>query len=303
MIVSNVPTIRARRILIALLTFALAAAFVLVASIAPADAAKDKKLYSLSPHSQEVEDSATFTFTNESGTNTQLVGSYSILFPAGFTGLDATVSSPAGTTWVVLSSPGDNPVIVSAASGGNRVGILPGSNEVEVVVTWAAGSPTGSQILTTAADQQAGGQFGGGNEFKPIDKGDEASDLHPEIVVCGATLCGAGFEAELLNCPLCTLTEGDPPDPGTGLKADLIVAGETGTFILVLTTTTGKAGPPGKAFVEVFGSVKFNDGDHLPDCGLKGADPVVNCVHINRVSGNNLEFTVIFDEDPNFKFR
>lgn len=287
------PTTRARRVFIALLAFALAVALAIVASNAPAEA-KDPKVYTATPHEQvAVNSSVALTFTNETETETQLAGSFSILFPAGFVDLNATVQSPAGTTWNVLSQTGDNPVIVSAASGGDRIGIGP-ANAVTVTVSWSD-APSGTHRLTTDGDQQAGGVFKGGNDFNPL----TSEDLHPEITVCGFTLCAANFNAEISCSDECDATVGGAPVGQYEVSVEFVGKDDDfkGLIIVTLTTTDGKAPNPGKAFVQV-------EGVTIDQCGVSGSPPQTNCFHVNRAPpGKNLEYIVIWDLDPRFRFR
>lgn len=317
------PNERARRILTVLLAFALAAAFAVAASIAPAQAA-DAKFYTATPHTQgAVGSSVEITFTNVSPTDTQDAGSFYLGFPAGFVISNAVITSGTGgetnggQDWEVLSGKNTlptNPVIISATSGGQR---MPENDFVTVNVTWSA-APSGTQLLDTKGDQQAGGVFKGGNDFKPFDKSAEASDLHPEITTCATSFClaGEGFELELTCVDAdCTAVDESPPfDPKEPFEATVVVDPKTGTLVMVL-TTIGKGPAPGNA--EIIKDAD-NDGDFnvddpndltsidfaLPNCGDAGTAPVTSCVHINRVDGNHTEYTVFLTaDDPRFRFR
>ena len=292
--VSYAPNVTARRILIVLLAFAMAVAVTFVASVAPADAAKDKKEYAAevgTPPSSVAAivggpgSGTTVTFTNVSDTSTQLAGSFSVAFPSpDFTVTAASLTSSSGHAWSVLSTSG-NTVVVSADSGGERLGIL----ETVVVDVDFDAPASGSFQLTTAADQQAGGVFSGGNEFKLV--GPEPTLVIPTPCVAPCELGEDNVWGALLTCTDCAFIINLAGEDIANF--DVLFTGAEGTITIVMTTF--KKGPaPGEAEVEVNGKI-------LPDCGIGGEE--VNCVHINRVQGNHTQYTVFWNGDPNFRFR
>ncbi len=179
------PTVRARRILIAVLAFALAVGFAVAASIAPAQA-DDPKQYSVTisdadegPGDEvEVDESppnrtVTLTFANVFDTNTQRLGA--ALADFGDTADLDVVSAgvpvaPIGKTWIATVDQGANTVTLQAASSGNDRLVEGESVSVDVSIATASGThpPTSFDIVTAADQQSDDPDFGGGNEFVPV---------------------------------------------------------------------------------------------------------------------------------------
>ncbi len=304
--VSYAPNVTARRILIAVLAFAMAAAFIFVSAVAPADGkGKDPKEYSVTvtPDSANlgVSTEYTVTFKNLSdNTVTQRAGAFSIDFgdqdfvvDSTLAEIEATLSNTSNRSWIVESISGDE-VIISATSGGERIHI----DESVTFKLLATGTSAGPKTLETAGDQEAGGDFNGGSKFDQPPKFGK-----PQItVVQVATPCltNGSNECEVndpdgewkgdLSCiALCGFLINDEG----GIVADITVL-TNGNLILTLTTTV-KGPAPGKASVTV-------DGKTLPDCGT--SENSENCVHINKVKGTPFtQYTVFWNGDPNFRFR
>jgi hypothetical protein len=302
------PTTRARRILIAVLAFAMAAAFAFVASAAPADAARDEKTYSVTvvPDEANVGEakSYTVTFTNEtSNTVTQRAGAFSIDFGgAGFQSVtvNETATNPQSSTgqdWELVSTAGGN-VVISATSGGERIPI---GESVTVVVTATHNSP-GLKTLDSAGDQEHHGDFNGGSKFdQPPKNGKPTINIVSVAIPCpgGCPIVDDDFTADLECGAQCAYLQ----NPVSGTTVADITVFEDGTIVFTL-ETTGKGPPPGSAFVEVDlnGDGDFNDPGEgpLPPCGTNGPP---KCVHINRIHGNHTQYIVFYDGDPRFRFR
>lgn len=304
------PSDRARRVLIAVLAFLLAIGFAIAASVVPAQAGNgDDKLYEAELVSS-TGTSAHVRVTNLSGTDTQKMGGIRLtLVPVdgsgSFSGLTLDSVSAYEASWTGSAS--GNVVLATAIGGGNRVApqVDPPSGTVDLIISWSAADP-GDYIVQVDVDQQATGTFKKGNLF-------EGNNLDLTIAaVCAAQLCGEGFEANLAQCNdvvidgeliPCELADGGD----TTVNADVIVTyGDNQTIILVVRTTDGDAGPPGsQREVEFFPSgSEDGDGQLLEQCGKKGADPVTNCFHVNRISDGNIEYTVIFTGyDIRYRFR
>lgn len=164
------PNERVRRILVAVLAFALAVGFAFVASTAPAGAAKDEKNYTAEFTAPSAEPTVVggvttdyvVKFTNVvDNTVTQKAGTFSVDFGFGFT-INAKPTVNAGThAWEVVSwSNGE--VVVSAQSGGERIGV---GESVSVSIKATAPSVSQTYTVATAADQEDHGNFRGGNRF------------------------------------------------------------------------------------------------------------------------------------------
>lgn len=160
-----------RKVRIALLAFALVATAILVGDGAPASADDDKD-YSVTVTATSVPGSATDTFTvtfknEDTNTFTQRAGSFLVDFgPAGFVGVSASNPLASGGHAWELVSDANGLVVISAVSGGERIGVGE-TVSVDVEATAPAWSLSGGneKVLATAGDQEAHGNFGGGNEF------------------------------------------------------------------------------------------------------------------------------------------
>lgn len=298
------PSHRARRVVIAILAFALAIGFALLATTAPADA-KDEKNYQVTVDPDEVGGGSTHDFTvtflnPTSNTSTQKAGTFSIDFGgSGFgvnssaTEIEDTLTASGGQDWDVISTSGGE-IVVSAASGGERISV---SQTVSFVVNATAPISPGLRTLATDGDQEDHGNFRGGNRFTL--KGDPATIN----VVAVPTSCGSecplgepGVWNATLQCSVACSYLIQPDETGTFAVFDVFASekDENGQlFIYILLETAGKGPSPGTAFVEVEG---FGT---LPVCGTNGPP---NCVHIQRVAGNHTQYEVFWTEDPRFKF-
>jgi hypothetical protein len=168
-----------RQILIALVAFALAIGMALVGYSSPANASStngDDKDYSATVIATSVAESSTATFTvtfknEDANTFTQRAGSFFVDFgQPGFAGVSVTefVTNPRtsdGHDWEVVSV-ADGLVIISAVGGGERIGVGE-TVSVDVEATAPAWSLSGGneKLLETGGDQEAHGDFAGGNEF------------------------------------------------------------------------------------------------------------------------------------------
>ena len=160
-----------RRVRIALLAFALVVGMVLVGHSAPANASDDKD-YSATVTATSVAGSATDTFTvtfenEDTNTFTQRAGSFFVDFgQAGFTSVSATDPlASGGQVWELVSA-ANGLIVISAVSGGERISVGE-TVSVDVQATAPAWSLSGGneKALATGGDQEAHGNFGGGNEF------------------------------------------------------------------------------------------------------------------------------------------
>jgi hypothetical protein len=163
---------RAPNIFIAIVALVMAIGWVCAVPLTPAGASADDKDYSatVAPMSVTESTSAIFTVTfkdEDVNTLTQRAGSFFVDFgSAGFTNVSA--SNPVasgGEDWVLVST-ADGLVVISAASGGERIGVGE-TVSVDVAATAPAWSIHGGnvKVLATGGDQQAYGDFSGGNEF------------------------------------------------------------------------------------------------------------------------------------------
>lgn len=169
--ISNESISQTRRVRIALLAFALVVGVAFVGHSAPASASDDKD-YSATVTATSVAGSATdtftVTFTNEdTNTFTQRAGSFFVDFGlAGFASVSAATPIASGNQAWELVSAADGLVVISAVAGGERIGVGE-TVSVDVEATAPAWSLLGGneKTLETGGDQEAHGNFGGGNEF------------------------------------------------------------------------------------------------------------------------------------------
>jgi hypothetical protein len=183
----------------AVLAFALTVGFASAAHNAPATASNDNsddKEYSASVTPTSVAGSATATFTvffenEETNTLTQRAGSFFVDFGvAGFTNVNVIESTTNpftsdGHDWELVSD-ANGRVVISAASGGERISVGE-IVSVDVVATAPAWSISGgnTKTLETGGDQEANGSFSGGNQFT-------LQGSEPTITVT--------FDGEFANC-------------------------------------------------------------------------------------------------------
>ncbi len=168
-----------RQVLIALMAFLLAAGVASVGYSAPANASSingDDKDYSATVAPTSVAGSSTTTFTvtfknEDTNTFTQRAGSFFVDFgQAGFSEVSATESATNpqtsdGRDWEVVSAV-DGLIIISAVGGGERIGVGETvSVDVEATAPAWSLSAGNEKSLETGGDQEAHGDFGGGNEF------------------------------------------------------------------------------------------------------------------------------------------
>ena len=168
---SNASIGPTRRTLAAILAFALAIGIAIAVPTAPAKAS-DAKDYSATVVATSVAGTATDTFTvtfkNETtNTYTQRAGSFFVDFgQGGFTDVSAaTPVAGGGQSWELVSE-ANGLIVISATAGGERIGVGE-TVSVDVQATAPAWSLAGGndKMLSTGGDQQAYGDFGGGNEF------------------------------------------------------------------------------------------------------------------------------------------
>ncbi len=171
MIISNVSIGPARRVWLAALAFCLAAGLAFIGHSTPVSAADDKDYSAtVSPTTVAGSDIETFmvTFENEdTNTFTQRAGSFFVDFgEQGFT--DVSASPPVasgGQSWQVVSD-ADGLIVISAIGGGERIGVGETvSVEIQAMAPPWSLSGGNVKVLQTGGDQQAYGDFGGGNEF------------------------------------------------------------------------------------------------------------------------------------------
>jgi len=216
------PNERARRIVITLLAFLLAAAFAVAASATPAHADDPKEFNAfvgdlgVAPADQEfviidaLAPGLTVTFENPIfNTQTQKAGSFSIEFPSEFDSPTpgAITFHPASGTQNWTAAVEGNKVIIFANTGGDRISV---SEAVSVDVTFNAADEGLFALSETDldGDQQAGGNFGGeGNTFT-------LANNPPTIIVGEATACEAGVGGAEGQACRATLA-GNTNDSGT----------------------------------------------------------------------------------------
>jgi hypothetical protein len=156
---------------IALLAFVMVAGVAFVGHSAPANADDDKD-YSATVTATSIAGSATDTFTvtfknEDANTFTQRAGSFFVDFgEAGFG--DVSADSPlasGGQAWELLSDT-NGLVVISAVAGGERISVGE-TVSVGVQATAPAWSLLGGneKALATGGDQEAHGDFSGGNVF------------------------------------------------------------------------------------------------------------------------------------------
>jgi hypothetical protein len=162
-----------------MLAFTLAVGVALLAGSAPANATStngDDKDYSASVTATSVLGSATDTFrvtfkNEDANTFTQRAGAFFVDFGSeGFINVSVAESATNprtsdGHDWELVSD-ANGLIVISAVSGGERIGVGQ-TVSVDVTATAPAWSLTGDndKVLDTGGDQEAHGNFGGGNEF------------------------------------------------------------------------------------------------------------------------------------------
>ena len=177
--ISSQASLTTRRISIILLAFAVAVGVAVATDSASAHADStngDDKDYSATVTATTVPGSATDTFTvtfknEDTNTFTQRAGSFFVDFgSAGF--IDVAVAesetnprTSSGVDWELVSET-NGLIVISAVSGGERIGVGE-TVSVDVMATAPAWSLLGGndKVLATGGDQEAHGDFGGGNAF------------------------------------------------------------------------------------------------------------------------------------------
>lgn len=162
---------QARRGRVVALAFLLVTSVTVLGHTSPAGAADDKD-YSATVTATTVPGSATDTFTvtfknEDTNTFTQRAGAFFVDFGGeGFTNVSATTPAASGGQAWELVSDAAGLVVISAESGGERIGVGE-TVSVDIQATAPAWALSGGndKALPTGGDQEAHGDFGGGNEF------------------------------------------------------------------------------------------------------------------------------------------
>ncbi len=202
MIATFVPNERARRFVIALLAFLLAAAFAVAASTAPAEAAKTNRFYAADifvgnpVESGDNSHDLFVTFENLGPTVTQQAGSFRVDFTGRFIDRGGSINSyqitdASGHTWVPVSDQDDPEVVISALDGGHRIGVgetVTVKVNIEAPPFFFGEEDPNEYPLDTAGDQEDHGNFKPGSNRFTLGPGEEA----PEVLVV--------FGGQKVNC-------------------------------------------------------------------------------------------------------
>jgi hypothetical protein len=128
----------------------------------------------------------------------------------------------------------------------------------------------------------------------------------------GAIECDIDNEGQawtaVFSCDDCALNDLEVHGVGeTDNLADIEVNATGGKYTIVLTTNmkgNSYSPPPGRAFVFIGDDNIEDDDERLAKCtGKAKGSAKPNCVSIRRVSGAFTQYTVMYNQDPRFRFR